>query len=93
MSHVAEVRATSGARHSRAEPGRLDGPVTQLRVVRSEWLKFRTLRSTVLVLAAAMFAMVLFGAVITYNTRHAAGQDPEDLVALGRCKATTSDSC
>jgi ABC-type transport system involved in multi-copper enzyme maturation permease subunit len=63
--------------------GRVDGPVTQRGVIASEWLKFRSLRSTVLVLAAAVAAMVVFGGVIAYNTRNPAGQDPEDLVASG----------
>jgi ABC-2 type transport system permease protein len=63
--------------------GRVDGPVSQSGVVASEWLKFRSLRSTLLVLGAAMAGMVLFGAIIAYNTRNPAGQDPEDLVASG----------
>jgi ABC-2 type transport system permease protein len=44
--------------------GRVDGPVSQSGVVASEWLKFRSLRSTLLVLGAAMAGMVLFGAII-----------------------------
>ena len=63
--------------------GRVDGPVTQRGVIASEWLKFRTLRSTVLVLAAAVVAMVVFGGVIAFNTRNPAGLDPEDVVASG----------
>lgn len=63
--------------------GRVDGPVTLRGVVASEWLKFRSLRSTVLVLVAAMLAMVVFGAIIGHNTRHIAGLDPEDVVASG----------
>jgi ABC-2 type transport system permease protein len=63
--------------------GRLDGPVTQRGVIASEWLKFRTLRSTLLVLAAAVVGMVAFGAIIAFNTRNPAGVDPEDLVASG----------
>jgi ABC-2 type transport system permease protein len=66
-----------------APQGRVDGPVTLPRVVASEWLKFRTLRSTLLVLAAAVLAMVVFGAIIGHNTRHVAGLDPEDVVASG----------
>jgi ABC-2 type transport system permease protein len=62
---------------------RVDGHVTLLRVISSEWLKFRTLRSTVLVLLVAMLAMVAFGAIIGHNTRHVAGLDPEDVVASG----------
>ena len=63
--------------------GRVDGPVTQRGVILSEWLKFRSLRSTLLVLAAAVTAMVVFGAVIAFNTRDPAGLDPEDVVASG----------
>ena len=66
-----------------APVGSVDGHVTLPRVVRSEWLKLRTLRSSLLILLAAMLAMVVFGAVIGHNTRNAAGLDPEDLVASG----------
>jgi ABC-type transport system involved in multi-copper enzyme maturation permease subunit len=66
-----------------APTGRVDGHVTLPRVVASEWLKLRSLRSTPLVLLAAMLAMVAFGAIIGHNTRDAAGLDPEDLVASG----------
>lgn len=37
---------------------RLDKPVTQRGVVASEWLTFRSLRSTLLVLGAAVLGMV-----------------------------------
>ena len=63
--------------------GRVDGHVSLPGVIASEWLKFRTLRSTLLILFAAMLAMVVFGAIIGHNTRHPAGLDPEDLVASG----------
>ncbi len=63
--------------------GRVDGPVTRRGVIASEWVKFRSLRSTLLVLAAAVAGMVAFGAIIAINTRNPAGQDPEDLVASG----------
>lgn len=63
--------------------GRVDRPVTLVRVIASEWLKFRTLRSTLIVLAAAMAGMVLFGAIIAHNTRNPTGLDPEDVVASG----------
>ncbi len=58
-------------------------PVRLRHVIASEWLKFRTLRSTLIVLAAAMAGMVLFGAIIAHNTRNPAGLDPEDVVASG----------
>jgi ABC-2 type transport system permease protein len=66
-----------------APVGGVDGHVTLAGVVRSEWLKFRTLRSSVLILLAAMLAMVVFGAIIGHNTRNPAGLDPEDVVASG----------
>lgn len=62
---------------------RVDGTVTQRGVIASEWLKFRSLRSTLLVLAAAVVGMIAFGAIIAFNTRDPAGVDPEDLVASG----------
>jgi ABC-type transport system involved in multi-copper enzyme maturation permease subunit len=63
--------------------GPVDGSVRLRGVLASEWLKFRSLRSTVLVLATAVAGMVVFGAIIAYNTRNPVGQDPEDLVASG----------
>jgi ABC-2 type transport system permease protein len=78
--------ATDTAVRSRRMPvpaGRVNGNVSMPGVISSEWLKFRTLRSTVLILFAAMLAMVVFGAIIGHNTRNPAGLDPEDLVASG----------
>jgi ABC-2 type transport system permease protein len=63
--------------------GPVDGPVTFAGTVSSEWLKFRSLRSTLLVLAAAVVAMIVFGGIIAYNTRNPVGADPEDIVASG----------
>lgn len=53
-------------------------PVTIGRVVRSEWVKFRTLRSTWSVLAGAVVGLVVIAAIIAYNTRDPAGLAPED---------------
>ncbi len=57
--------------------------VTFPRVVASEWIKFRTLRSSWIVLASALVAMIAIGALIGYNTGlHWSGNlDPEDRVA------------
>jgi ABC-2 type transport system permease protein len=82
------MTTTTGVPHrASAEPapvaGKVDGPVTQWGVIASEWLKFRSLRSTLLVLAAAVVGMVAFGAIIAFNTRNPAGLDPEDVVASG----------
>lgn len=56
-------------------------PVNLRRAVRSEWLKFWTLRSTVAVLAAAVVGMVVIGLIVAANTRHLnAHLQPEDLL-------------
>ena len=47
-------------------------PVTFPRVVKSEWIKFRSLRSSWAVLGGAVFGMVLIALLIAYNTRHVA---------------------
>ncbi|MFF7140287.1 ABC transporter permease subunit [Streptomyces sp. SID2888] len=44
------------------------GEVTQLRVIRSEWIKLRSLRSTLFTLLAAVVAMVGLGCVFSYVT-------------------------
>jgi ABC-type transport system involved in multi-copper enzyme maturation permease subunit len=80
------ARTTGAHTLSRSLPtpaGRVDGHVTLPRVVASEWSKFWSLRSSPLVVAGAMLAMLAFGAIIGHNTRHPAGLDPEDLVASG----------
>ncbi|MGR6974688.1 ABC transporter permease [Streptomyces cynarae] len=46
------------------------GEVTQLRVIRSEWIKLRSLRSTLFTLLAAVVAMVGLGCVFSYFTAH-----------------------
>lgn len=66
-----------------APAGRVDGPVRFRGVLASEWLKLRSVRSTPLVVLAAMVAMVAFGAIIGHNTRDTTGLDPEDVVASG----------
>jgi hypothetical protein len=56
-------------------------PVTLPRVLRSEWIKFTTLRSTLSVLAVAMIGMVAIGTIVGYNTRHLSSTlDPNDVV-------------
>ena len=51
-------------------------------VVHSEWVKFRTLRSSWLLLLAAALGLVILALVIGYNTRHLGpGRDPEDYAA------------
>src|SRR5438270_2650230 len=80
---IGEAATGSRSRRIPDTAGRVDGHVTLPRVLMSEWLKFRTLRSTLLILLAAMLAMVVFGAIIGHNTRNPAGLDPEDLVVSG----------
>jgi ABC-2 type transport system permease protein len=61
-----------------------DGDVTFWRVLSSEWVKFRSLRSSWVMLVAAMLALVVLGLVIGYNSgRHYAGLAPEDSAASG----------
>lgn len=81
MTAVANADATRPA--DGAATPRLDKPVTQWGVIASEWLKFRSLRSTLLVLGSAALALVGFGAIIAFHTRNPAGLDPEDVVASG----------
>jgi ABC-2 type transport system permease protein len=53
--------------------------VTLPRVVRSEWLKFRTLRSSWLVLGGAFVGVILIALLIGYNTAKSwSGLAPED---------------
>lgn len=56
-------------------------PVTLPRVISAEWLKFRTLRSTLAVLAAAMVGMVAIALIVAFNTRRITPNiDANDLV-------------
>jgi ABC-2 type transport system permease protein len=48
-------------------PAATAGKVTQVRVLRSEWIKFRTLRSTFFTLVAAVVVMVGFGLLISWG--------------------------
>jgi ABC-2 type transport system permease protein len=53
------------------DPGRVQSePVNTKRAIRSEWIKWKTLRSTWAVLGVAVVAMVLIGLIEAYNTRH-----------------------
>ena len=73
--------------------GRVDGPVTGRGVIASEWLKFRSLRSTLLVLTAAVVGMVAFGAIIAFNTRNPPVRTRRTSSHPGHSRATTSASC
>jgi ABC-2 type transport system permease protein len=55
-------------------------PVSLGRAVKSEWIKFRSLRSTWAVLGAAVLGMLVIGLIVAFNTRHVTGnQDANDL--------------
>ena len=57
------------------------GPVTFPRAARSEWVKFRTLRSSWYILLGSFLAMVGIGLAVGYNTgKNWSGLAPEDAV-------------
>jgi ABC-2 type transport system permease protein len=59
-----------------AAPG---GQVTQLRVLHSEWIKLRTLRSTFLTLLVALVALIGLGALFSaFTASHWASMGPHD---------------
>jgi ABC-2 type transport system permease protein len=57
-------------------------PVTVRRAVASEWVKFRSLRSSALMLAGACLGMVAIAMIVGWNTRTISTRlDPEDIVS------------
>ncbi|HEU5008282.1 MAG TPA: hypothetical protein VFT67_14995 [Jatrophihabitantaceae bacterium] len=53
-------------------------------MTKSEWVKFRSLRSSWAVLGAAVLGMLVIGLIVAYNTRHLTGhQAAEDLAPSG----------
>jgi ABC-type transport system involved in multi-copper enzyme maturation permease subunit len=57
-------------------------PVTLRRTITSEWIKFRTLRSSGFMLAGAVIGTIAIGMIVGWNTRHLnRSLDPEDIVA------------
>jgi ABC-2 type transport system permease protein len=57
-----------------------DAQVSFRGVLTAEWIKFRTLRSTVAVLAAAVLGMVVIGLIVAANTRRLTHDlQPDDL--------------
>jgi ABC-2 type transport system permease protein len=56
-------------------------PVTVRRAIASEWIKFRTLRSTWVVLGVAVFGMLILGLIVAYNTRQLTSNLQADDVA------------
>jgi ABC-type transport system involved in multi-copper enzyme maturation permease subunit len=69
VSSSAVVTPPSAAGRA-AAPDAAAQPVTLRRVIRSEWIKFWTLRSTWAVLGAAVVGMLVLAVVVAYNTRH-----------------------
>lgn len=54
-------------------------PVTTTSVIRSEWIKFRTLRSSWIVMAATVLAVIGIGMLVSYFTNtHWASMAPDD---------------
>jgi len=86
MSATLATRKTAGStpgRRAASDPG--SGrpadvvQVTAANVVRSEWVKFRTLRSSWVMLLAAVVSLIAFAVVLGYTTGSSwAGLDPED---------------
>ncbi|WP_375494042.1 ABC transporter permease [uncultured Jatrophihabitans sp.] len=64
---------------TQAPPG--DARVSFAGAVSAEWIKFRTLRSTLAVLGAAMLGMLVIGVIVGFNTRHLTRNlQPDDVV-------------
>jgi ABC-2 type transport system permease protein len=78
------IATTASGLIPRRRPAVADGAkVTFGRVLHSEWLKFRTLRSSWLTLGSAIAAMIIIGLVIGYTTSTGdwAGLEAEDRLA------------
>lgn len=59
------------------------GGVTHRRVLNSEWIKLRSLRSTWTSLAATVASFLVFGAVVAVNTRNGTSDGTEDAALSG----------
>lgn len=68
MSTIATGTAVEIPRFDAADSG--DLRVTQARVVRSEWMKMRTLRSSWLTMALAIVSVPGIGVAIAWSTAH-----------------------
>jgi ABC-type transport system involved in multi-copper enzyme maturation permease subunit len=81
MSTVIEVEGQSpGQAKSQGEPV-ARGKVTQARVIHSEWIKLRTLRSSGLTFLGAVVAMIGFGALLSAVTASRWSNLPPDAAA------------
>ena len=86
MTSQTDTIINKGTHTTRAvRAGRVESqPVTLRRSIASEWIKFRTLRSSWAVLGVAVVAMVVFALIIAYNTRHLNHTlDPSDIAPSG----------
>ena len=73
---------TSTATQDQPRLDTVEHRVTFGRVVNAEWVKFRTLRSTLAVLAGALIGMIAIALLVGYNTRHLTSNiDANDAVA------------
>ncbi|MCW2784674.1 MAG: transporter permease [Marmoricola sp.] len=80
MSTLTEPRHQPAA----AAAPRIAQPVNFVRTVTSEWIKFRTLRSSWLVLLAAVVGVIVIGQLIGYNTGKSFSHlAPEDAAPSG----------
>lgn len=78
MSTIALTRPAAQRPQVRAQAADSVGDVTFGRVVRAEWIKLRTLRSSWLGLAAAALMLLAFAAIFAYTTSTATSVAPED---------------
>jgi ABC-2 type transport system permease protein len=84
MSTATQSRPETGPARPVPRPVPSNDQVTFPRVVHSEWIKFRTLRSSWFTLFAAVAALIVIGTLIGYNTgKNFAGLAPEDAAPSG----------
>jgi ABC-2 type transport system permease protein len=73
------MSATTAARSASAQTPMQVSAVTQRRVLASEWIKMRSLRSTILTLAAAVVAMVVLAWLVGWATNaHWSSMHPDE---------------
>jgi ABC-2 type transport system permease protein len=82
MTDTATSPSSAASAPATSRTGGVEHRVTFGRVVNAEWIKFRTLRSTLAVLGAAMLGLLLIALIVAYNTRHITPSlDANDIVA------------
>jgi ABC-2 type transport system permease protein len=76
------VIAQAIAVESESHRGRVESqPVTLARAIRSEWIKFKTLRSSWAMLTGAAVAIIAIALIVAFNTRHLTANLQADDVA------------